>query len=268
MLRVAEGEAELAVVDSDLAVAELGERPELKEGPVIAQQMQLRWVFNRSSPLLVQDAERFLNRSRVSGLLRQLELNYLSRWTPYVSPDRPRVPSGSLTPFDEVVKWAARRRRIDWRLLASLMYEESRFDPFAVGPGGSAGLFQLMPSTWQELGVDDPHQPLEATEAAADYLQGLMESFSSLKKQDQVALALAAYNVGPRHVHDARRLARRMGLDPDRFTDNVESALLVLDDPAVAGGYPAGVCKCRRAVRYTRRILRRYRAYVEQFPPE
>jgi membrane-bound lytic murein transglycosylase MltF len=68
-------------------------------------------------------------------------------------------------------------------------------------------------------------------------------------------------------VIDARQLAREMSLDPNRWAGNVETAMLIIDDPEVAQRFPAGTCRCRRAVGYTRRILRRYRAYAEQFPP-
>jgi len=115
--------------------------------------------------------------------------------------------------------------------------------------------------------VDDPHHPTEAAEAAAWYLSWLMEKFSDLDLPDRVAMAIASYNVGPRHVFDARRLAREMGFDPDLWTGSVETAMVILDDPEVARRFPAGVCRCRSAVGYTRRILRRYWAYTEQFPP-
>jgi membrane-bound lytic murein transglycosylase F len=124
-----------------------------------------------------------------------------------------------------------------------------------------------MPFTWNELGVSDPHDPYEAAEAGGRYLRQLMDEFDGLPLPDQVAMAIASYNVGPRHVFDARRLAREMGFDPDRWRDSVETAMVLLDDPEVARRYPAGVCRCRRGAAYARRILRRYAAYVEQFPP-
>jgi membrane-bound lytic murein transglycosylase F len=95
----------------------------------------------------------------------------------------------------------------------------------------------------------------------------MMDLFGDLPLADRVAMAIASYNVGPRHVFDARTLAREMAFDPDRWQGSVETALLLLDDPEVARRYPAGVCRCRRAVGYTRRILMRYAAYTEQFPP-
>jgi membrane-bound lytic murein transglycosylase F len=267
LLQVARGQAQVAIVDRDTARLELDNRPDLELGPVVLPEVPLVWVFNVSSPRLYRAADSFLGRARVSGLARQLAASQLGSWSQYVPPHLPAVPAGALTPYDELLRWVGRTQGIDWRLLASLMYEESRFDPGAVGPGGSAGLFQFMPFVWRDLGVDDPHHPSEAAEAAGWYLQWLMAKFSDLELPDRVAMAIASYNVGPRHVFDARRLALEMELDPDQWLGNVETAMLILDDPEVARRFPAGVCRCRRAAGYTRRILRRYVAYTEQFPP-
>ncbi|MEE4272832.1 MAG: transporter substrate-binding domain-containing protein [Thermoanaerobaculales bacterium] len=264
---VSRGEADLAVVDADAVELEIDGGRELVVGPTVLKDVPLVWVMNTSSPRLRREVDAFLLTARSSGEVSQLLLKNLGRWKLYVSPRMPDVPSGDLTPYDEYLTWAARKHGLDWRLLASLMYEESRFDPDAVGPGGSAGLFQFMPFTWRELGVEDPHHPGEAIEAGARYLDSLMDKFGDLELPDRVAMAIASYNVGPRHVFDARRLADAMNLDPNRWADNVETAMYILDDPEVARQYPAGVCRCRRGAAYTRRILRRYAAYTEQFPP-
>jgi membrane-bound lytic murein transglycosylase F len=234
---------------------------------VILPRAELVWMVNVSSPHLLQMLNRWLREAKSSGLVRQLVLNQFGSWQPYRKRTLLPIPDGALSPYDELLQWVGRRYGIDWRLLASLMYEESRFDPDAVGPGGSAGLFQFMPFTWQELGVEDPHDPYEAAESGGRYLRQLMDEFEGLPLPDKVAMAIASYNVGPRHVFDGRKLAREMGFDPDRWRGAVETAMVLLDDPEVARRYPAGVCRCRRAANYVRRILRRYAAYVEQFPP-
>lgn len=267
LVAVSRGEAYAAVVDADTALLELADRPGLVGGVTVLPKAPLVWVVNPGAGDLTRRVDRFLGRSRRSGLIRQLERNYFGNWSNYVPASLPTVPPGALSPFDEVLRWAGRTHGIDWRLLASLMYEESRFDPDAIGPGGSAGLFQFMPFTWRELGVDDPHHPGDAAEAGARYLRRLMDMLPEMEMSDRVAMAIAGYNVGPGHVFDARRLAIRMGLDRNRWAGNVETALLILDDPEVAREFPSGVCRCRRAVGYTRRILRRYGAYRVQFPP-
>jgi len=267
LLAVSKGEAYAAVVDADTAKLELSARPALVGGVTVLPGVPLVWHVGPEGVELARRVDRFLKRSRRNGLIRQLERNHFGNWTRKIPATMPTVPPGALTPYDEVLRWAGRLHGIDWRLLASVMYEESRFDPDAVGPGGSAGLFQFMPFTWQELGVDDPHHPRESIEAGARYLRRLIDMMPETELPDRVAMAIASYNVGPGHVFDARRLAAQMGLDPDRWAGNVETALLILDDPEVAREYPSGVCRCRRAVGYTRRILRRYAAYRAQFPP-
>ena len=264
---VARGQAYSAVVDEDAVTLELENRSDLLRGPVVLPNVPLVWILNTTSPDLRDRVDGFLRRAKDSGLIRQLTQKSIGVWKLHISPRLPPVPDGHLTPYDEYLTWAARQNGLDWRLLASLMYEESRFDPDAVGPGGSAGLFQFMPFTWRELGVEDPHHPGEAIEAGARYLRTLMDKFADLDLPDRVAMGIASYNVGPRHVFDARRLAVEMGFDPDRWSDNVETAMYILDDPEVARRFPAGVCRCRRGAAYTRRILRRYTAYTEQFPP-
>jgi membrane-bound lytic murein transglycosylase F len=267
IIEVARGKVPVAIVDRDAARLELEDLSDLEIGPVVLPDAALVWVMNVSSPRLLGEANRFLREARNSGLVRQLVHNQFGSTPPLGTAGLLPIPEGALSPYDELLRWAGHVHGIDWRLLGSLMYEESRFDPEAVGPGGSAGLFQFMPFTWRELGVEDPHDPHEATEAAGRYLRRLMDEFAELPLPDRVAIALASYNVGPGHLHDARRLAHEMGLDPDRWLGSVETAMLVLDDPDVARRFSTGVCRCRRAVGYTRRILRRYAAYTEQFPP-
>lgn len=264
---VTRGDADVAVIDQDTARLELEHRDMLVAGEPVVKEVGLVWLFASHAQNLKREADRFLRSSRRSGFIRLLarsELGIGGRWS---TRSMPEVPPDALTPYDDLLRLEARRQGMDWRLLASLMYEESRFDPNAVGPGGSAGLFQFMPFTWRELGVENPHDPAQAAGAAAVYLKRLMAFFDRAELSEQMAMAIASYNVGPRHVVDAQKLATEMGLDDRLWSGHVETAMLILDEADVARGYPAGVCRCRRAVGYTRRILRRYEAYAEQFPP-
>ncbi len=265
LTRLAKGNAEVAVIGSDLARLELQEWESLVQGPLVARSRPLAWVFNPDSPALTRRARSFLASLRRDGTINILARTMFADRPRPRSRELPEIPTYALTPWDAQLKRAALRYGFDWRLLASLMYEESRFDPQAVGPGGSAGLFQFMPATWQWLGIRDPHDPDEVISAAARYLRMLADDFPDVPFADRMAMAIASYNVGPRHVMDARRLAAQMGLDPNRWRDNVETAMVVLDDPEVARRFPAGTCRCRRAVAYTRRILRRYLLYTKEF---
>ncbi len=80
---------------------------------------------------------------------------------------------------------------LDPRLLWTIAYLETRFDPKLVSRKGARGLMQLMPATAARFGSTDPHEPKSAIDAAARYVRYLMKRFGG-----RVELTLAAYNAG------------------------------------------------------------------------
>jgi len=74
--------------------------------------------------------------------------------------------------------------------------------------------------------------------------------------------SLAAYNAGAGHVHDARRLAKQMGLDPDKWFANTESAMLMLSQKEYSKKARYGFVNGKEPVNYVREIKQRFEAYV------
>ncbi len=144
------------------------------------------------------------------------------------------------------------------------MYQESRFDPRARSFAGAQGLMQVLPRTAEEFGLNDLDDPETAIHAGVRYLDWVRERFEDeLPVRDRMWFALAAYNAGPGHVRDARRLAASMGLNPNRWFDNVERAMLLLSRREYANAAQHGYCRCNEPVQYVREIQTRYNAYVE-----
>ena len=71
---------------------------------------------------------------------------------------------------------------------------------------------------------------------------------------ERAAFALAGYNAGVGHVRDARLLARRQGLDPDRWFGHVEQTMLQLSRREIARTVPHGYCRGAEPVAYVRHI--------------
>jgi soluble lytic murein transglycosylase-like protein len=92
---------------------------------------------------------------------------------------------------------SAARWRLDTNMLAAIVTVESSWHTSAVSGAGAIGLGQLMPGTAAALGVN-PHDPIENLAGAARYLRGLLERFGANPNRN--ALAVAAYNAGPRAV--------------------------------------------------------------------
>ena len=116
------------------------------------------------------------------------------------------VPPMAITPVDSTtvppqfvaaVNYAASSANISPNLLASLVWQESRWNPRAVSPKGAMGLAQLMPGTARGLGVN-PADPVANLVGGARYLRQLLDQFDG-----NVEKALAAYNAGPGRVRSA-----------------------------------------------------------------
>jgi membrane-bound lytic murein transglycosylase F len=172
--------------------------------------------------------------------------------------------TGRLSPYDEVIRKYARQYGLDWRLMAAQAYVESQFDPRAKSWGGAEGLFQVMPRTGKSLGFENLEDPSQGTHAGIKYMDRLISRFdSSIPLEERVWFAMAAYNAGLGHVYDARRLAPRLGKDPDRWFGNVEQAMLRLAEPRYARKARHGYCRGGQPVAYVSHIRELYEAYVE-----
>jgi soluble lytic murein transglycosylase-like protein len=102
-----------------------------------------------------------------------------------------------LSPADlgEMLSEAGQEHNLDVDLLASLVKAESGGNTRAVSRAGARGLMQLMPSTAANLGVADSFKPDQNVRGGSTYLDALLTRYN-----DNLALALAAYNAGPAAV--------------------------------------------------------------------
>jgi membrane-bound lytic murein transglycosylase F len=96
------------------------------------------------------------------------------------------------------------------------------------------------------------------------YLAWVRERFDEeLPVRDRMWFTLAGYNAGYGHVEDARRLAASKRLNPNRWFDNVERAMALLERPEVARETRYGYCRCSEPIDYVRSVRARYNAYLE-----
>ena len=124
---------------------------------------------------------------------------------------------------------AARRNGLDWRLLAAVGYQESRWNPQAESPTGVRGLMMLTTDTALDLGVDR-NDGAQSIVGAGRLLQSLFEQLPpQIHEPDRTAMVLAAYNQGIGHLLDARDVVVNLGGDPDSCSD-VRKALPLLSD--------------------------------------
>lgn len=126
--------------------------------------------------------------------------------------------------YDDLIRAEAQKNGWDWRLLASIIYQESKFKPHLLNEKGAFGLMQLMPVTMNKYGIDYNSSVEEQLKAGIKVLnhfsQELPESISD--SAERINFILASYNAGMGHVLEARHRAEKHGKDPDLWIDNVE----------------------------------------------
>ena len=131
----------------------------------------------------------------------------------FVSAVRERLPLYQAW-FEE----ASAETGIDWRLLAAIGYQESRWDETAVSPTGVRGLMMLTAETAQRVKVADRTDPRSSILGGARYLNLIKDTIPDrIPEPDRTWLTLAAYNIGYGHLEDARVLAQSAGRDPDTW---------------------------------------------------
>ena len=97
--------------------------------------------------------------------------------------------------YDSLIEESATAHGVNPHLVRAVIQQESAFNPNARSNKGAMGLMQLMPATAAELGVTDPYSPSQNIRGGVAYLKGLLVKF-----EQNVELALAAYNAGPTAV--------------------------------------------------------------------
>jgi hypothetical protein len=165
--------------------------------------------------------------------------------------------AGKYTPL---IAQAALKYHVDPRLLWTIAYLETRFQPESVSAKGARGMMQFMPSTAARYGLltlQKMHDPNASIDAAARHLRDLMSRFDN-----RVALILAAYNAGEAAVVAYRsgqklslpggliinpRLIRTNGVPPYSETlGYVARGQVILRELTSAGIFPpAFVARCQ-----------------------
>ena len=123
---------------------------------------------------------------------------------------------------------------------------------------------QVMPATAISLGIKNVSDPNESIRGGATYLNQIYGQFIQVTDSlNRIKLTMASYNCGLGHVLDAQLLAEKNGLDPNIWTDNVESMLLDLSLPKnynksfIKYGYVRG----SEPVMYVDKVFERYEQY-------
>ena len=250
--------------------AELLTRLSAGDGDLIALRLSAAdtltagWQVGAGKPLL-QEALQQWYRPAMLATTQAEEQQLLSQRRVRRHVYAPMLSKGVISHYDAYFKRHGRRIGWDWRLIAAQCYQESTFDPEARSWAGAVGLMQIMPATADHLGLprEQMTDPERSIEAATRYLKELETAFADIHDHtERQNMALASYNGGIHHIHDAMRLCRRDKRNPHQW-EHVKHYILRLSEPRyyqdtlVHHGYMRG----QETADYVDRIRERYRKY-------
>lgn len=267
---VAEGLIEFTVADENSALLNQTYYPQLDVKTSISFPQQIGVVMRQNADSLQDVFNMWLRKQSVKKRMSYLYAKYFRA----VKDQKSRVLSeysslkgNQISPYDEHIRKVSTSLGWDWRLLAALIYQESRFNPNAKSWAGAFGLMQLMPQTAKRFGIDTTQTEIPNIEAGAKYIE-FLEGFWEEKIDDpeeRRKFVLASYNVGPGHVLDAQKIADHLNLDRELWDNNVADCLLLKSQPRYyeLEGVKHGYCRGEQPFSYVRNIFSHYEHFVQ-----
>ena len=265
--RVALGEIDYTVCDENVGLVNTTYYPQLDVGTAISFPQNVAWAVNIRSDSLKKVIDQWVSEYRKTSKYAILYNKYFQNRNANrnIHSEFYTLGSGKISQFDEVIRKESERIGWDWRLLASVIYQESRFNPDAVSWAGAFGLMQLMPITARSYGITMDSPPEEQIRAGASFLMWLDNRFDELitDPDERIKFVLASYNIGLGHIQDARRLAELYESDPNIWFGSVDKWLMKKAEPeyytdqVVRHGFARGI----ETYNFVKDIMDRYEHY-------
>jgi membrane-bound lytic murein transglycosylase F len=264
---VDDGAIPATITDENLATIELSNYENIDASVVVSDKQNIAWAVRKESNALLNALNTWLSDKDGAMRTKRLYKKYFNE-APISRPNGfvlPKVGPGAISPFDSVFKVYAPQLGWDWRMLASIAYHESHFNPNAQSWSGAYGLMQLMPQTAVRFGCTSTPTPECSIQAATKYIKYLQNMW--LKKvpnpEERTKFVLASYNIGQGHIIDAHNLARELGMKDSVWDGNVAEALLMKQQEKyyTMSCVKHGYCNAREPFIFVQKIIGTYELY-------
>lgn len=255
LLAVAENRLQCTLVDSTLFAIERRYHTELDNKFTLVDDSQLAWMLNKGNDDLIASINDWFKNYKQDELGQMLDRYYgYVEIFDYVDTHKflKRVDT-RLKNYKKYFIDAARKNGIDPALLAAQSYQESHWNPRAKSPTGVRGIMMLTLPVAKSLGVKSRLDAKENIYAGARFLAKMQKMVEHVEEPDRTWLALAAYNVGRGHFRDAQSLARKLGKDPDKWSD-MKDVLPLLSEKKYYKDLRYGYARGNEPVTYVTRI--------------
>ena len=264
------GNAQYAITDAREFTFSHHLYPNVLVGFALPEQRPAQWLVRQGAADLLASVNSFFHDLQASGMLAEYvrAASGDTRRFAYEESREFQTHVGDRLPhYRSWFEQAALQSGTDWRLLAAIGYQESKWDPRAASGDGALGLMMLTSDTAHAMGVRDRSNAQQSIFAGARYLAEVRDKVPErIPEPDRTWLTIAAYNVGFGHLEDARVLTQAVGKDPDSWADVRERLPLLAQERWYARA-KRGYARGWEPVQFVDRI-QRYLRLLEWQPAE
>lgn len=266
---VAEGKIDYTVASNEIAKINRTYNRNLNIDMEISFDQRSAWAVRPNAPLLAEAVDKWQKKNKNSTAIKLCIQRYFGRDKHTPQGSILSVEEGKISYFDDYFRKYAKGINWDWRMLAALVFTESKFNPSVVSWSGATGLMQLMPSTAHAYGIPKglEQDPEESIKAGVKYIAALQRLFKNIPdSKEQNKFVLAAYNAGAGHVTDAMALTEKYGGNKYQWENQVERYMLLkshehyYQDSVCKNGYFRG----QETYNFVRNVLTRTAIYQQK----
>lgn len=273
LFEISSGNYSATVADDNIFQASNKYMDGLVKGPTIAKNDTIAWAIRKNAPNLETELNRFLydhfrfgkpgenpKRSTFLNVLRKRYFESGPQIAEYYDPETSQKGGlGIISPYDDLIKEVADSADVNWLLISSIIAQETKFNPNSKSWAGAVGLMQVLPR-YSEVEKEKLYDAKTNIREGVRIIKEHLQHYSYMDSTDQWSFALAAYNAGPGHIADARRLAIDQNKNPNDW-ENAADALLKLMHRKYYKDARYGFCRGIETVRYVKEIKNRYETY-------
>ena len=252
------GKIDCTVADSNIFMINQRYYPNLSRAFVLGEPKSLAWILRKGDNSLNKALYEWFNIYEDSGKFAELKdfyYSFLNLFDYYDNKIFTQRLKKRLPKYKKYFQEAGKKYNIPWELLAAQSYQESHWNPKAKSYTGVRGMMMLTRVTAKQLGVKNRLNAKESIFGGAKYIAKLEKRFDKkIEGKSRWAFALAAYNIGMGHIHDAQNLARKLNKNPYSWKD-VKAILPLLSTKKYYKKLKYGYARGQEPVNYVNAIV-------------
>lgn len=273
--QVHNGEIDYTIADENVATIDKYYYPNIDISLRISEDQDIAFVLRKGSGTLLDTLNHWISDKHNRSTIGEVKRKYFDRKNLSKKGNQQYsslIPEGQLSPYDDIIKQESEKIGWDWRLIAAIIYQESKFETWKTSWAGAFGIFQFMPATAADYGISRNSSADAQIRAGVrklnknynQWLEVIPDSTEAMK------FTLANFNSGRAHIDDARALCEKYNKDQDVWFGSVDKMLLNLSNPkyyrddVVKNGYCRGI----ETYEYVIEVLQRFEEYKSAFPEE